>query len=278
MFPKSASVDQLKLVRQSIAAERDQRLSGEPSVQSTPQAATASTSAQENSAAAASSQPVSPPSPRLSSLVKMVALSLCIHYFWLVRDLNVFLLSCQESSMSFYVTLQSNFQHVMMYENPELQQKARNHIPLQQLTSAAQHKLKEAKTSDPGFVPKLVRLITCTVYLDCSVAACVRCSFVLAFLFVDCKLGIEDLLVLELLKWFKQDFFTWVDCLPCSHCGGQTQNSSSLSPTSDDLHWGAQRVENHYCQSCQISTRFPRFVCVGVHVCLRHFGLFPLMQ
>uniref|UniRef100_A0A7N6A377 Peptide-N(4)-(N-acetyl-beta-glucosaminyl)asparagine amidase n=1 Tax=Anabas testudineus TaxID=64144 RepID=A0A7N6A377_ANATE len=192
VFPKSASVEQLKLMRESIASERDQRLSGEQSVQPTAQAATASTSAQQNSATA-SSQPVSPSSPQLSSLVNI--------------------LPCQ-----------SNFQHVMMYENPELQQKARRHIPHEQLTSAAQQKLKEAKEADP-----------------------------------DGKLGIEDFLLLELLRWFKQDFFSWVDCLPCSHCGGLTQNASSLSPSTDDLRWGAQRVENHYCQSCQISTRFPRY-------------------
>lgn len=77
-------------------------------------------------------------------------------------------------------------------------------------------------------------------------------------LFVECKLGKEDFLVLELLRWFKQDFFSWVDCLPCSRCGGGTQNASSLSPSTDDLRWGAQRVESHYCQSCKLSTRFPR--------------------
>lgn len=167
--------------------------------------------------------------------------------------------------MSFYVTLQSNFQHVMMYENPELQQKARSHIPLQQLNSDAQHKLKEAKKADPGNVLLLIQIshkyllpALFSFYKQTSVQRC----FVCAFLFVDCKLGIEDFLVLELLRWFKQDFFSWVDSLPCSRCGGPTRNSSSLSPSSDDLHWGAQRVENHYCQSCQISTRFPRFVCV----------------
>ena len=55
--------------------------------------------------------------------------------------------------MSFFVTLQSNFQHVMMYESPELQQKARNHIPHQQMTSAAEHKLKEATEVDSGASP-----------------------------------------------------------------------------------------------------------------------------
>lgn len=52
--------------------------------------------------------------------------------------------------MSFFVTLQSNFQHVMLYESHELQQKARSIIPHEQLSSAAKHKLKEAKDADPG--------------------------------------------------------------------------------------------------------------------------------
>ncbi|GAA6226748.1 peptide-N(4)-(N-acetyl-beta-glucosaminyl) asparagine amidase-like [Lates japonicus] len=198
VFPKSASVEQLKLIRESIAAERDQRLQREQPVQPTAHttAASASAAAPESSAAA-STQPVSPPPLQPPSL---------------------------ESSMSFFVTLQSNFQHVMLYENPALQQKAKSHIPHQQLSSAAQHKLKQAKEADP-----------------------------------ECKLGIEDFLVLELLRWFKQDFFSWVDCLPCSSCGGSTQNAGSLSPSTDDLRWGAQRVENHYCQGCRLSTRFPRY-------------------
>lgn len=77
---------------------------------------------------------------------------------------------------------------------------------------------------------------------------------------LGCKLGVEDFLVLELLRWFKHSFFSWVNCLPCSRCGGSTQNQGSLSPSSEDLRWGAQRVEKHFCQSCQLSTRFPRFL------------------
>lgn len=98
----------------------------------------------------------------------MFAFTLFFHCFWLVNDLYVLLLFCQESSMSFYMTLQSNFQHVMMYENPELQQKARRHIPHEQLTSAAQQKLKEAKEADPGDI-RSFKVIACTVHLHCSV-------------------------------------------------------------------------------------------------------------
>ncbi|XP_029022471.1 peptide-N(4)-(N-acetyl-beta-glucosaminyl)asparagine amidase isoform X2 [Betta splendens] len=192
VFPKSASVEQLKLIRESIATERDHRLNAEQLVQPTVHAA-ASTSAPESPAVTAI-QPVSPQLPFL------------------------------ENSMSFFLTLQSNFQHVMVYENPELQEKARSHVPHQQLSSAAQDKLQEAKEAEP-----------------------------------DCKLGIEDCLAIQLLRWFKQDFFLWVNCLPCSRCGGPTVNNGSLSPSTDDLRWGAQRVENHYCQTCKLSTRFPRY-------------------
>ncbi|XP_029977006.1 peptide-N(4)-(N-acetyl-beta-glucosaminyl)asparagine amidase isoform X1 [Salarias fasciatus] len=189
VFPKSASVEQLKLIRESIAAERDQRLGGGRPAQ---QPASAP-----RRPVATSGTPTPQPAQQPSSL---------------------------ESSMSFFVTLQSNFQHVMLYENAELQQKARSAMPHQEMSSAAQSKLEEARRADPG-----------------------------------CRVGLEDFLVVELLRWFKQDFFSWVDSLPCGRCGGPTQNSGSLGPTPEDLRWGAQRVENHFCSGCQLSTRFPRY-------------------
>lgn len=59
----------------------------------------------------------------------------------------------QESSVSFFVMLQSNFQHVLLYEKPELQQKARCHVPEQQLWSIAEQKLKDALEAEPGHIP-----------------------------------------------------------------------------------------------------------------------------
>ncbi|XP_024151506.1 peptide-N(4)-(N-acetyl-beta-glucosaminyl)asparagine amidase isoform X1 [Oryzias melastigma] len=207
VFPKAASVEQLRLVRESIAAERDERLKGGcsvppaaqqvASVQQSPTAAVPTAAPATTPPAGASGQPAEFSAQQPSSL---------------------------ESSMGFFLILQSNFQHVLQYESPELQQKARSVIPHQELADAAERGLKQAREADPG-----------------------------------CKLGAEDFLVLELLRWFKLDFFSWVDSLPCSRCGGPTQNAGSLSPSSDDLHWGAQRVENHFCQPCQLSTRFPRY-------------------
>uniref|UniRef100_A0A8C6TS92 Peptide-N(4)-(N-acetyl-beta-glucosaminyl)asparagine amidase n=1 Tax=Neogobius melanostomus TaxID=47308 RepID=A0A8C6TS92_9GOBI len=190
VFPQTASVEQLRLIRESIAAEREQRLcGGQASAQG---GATASVSI----ISPVPSQPATPVQQPPSL----------------------------ESSMNFLVTLQSNFQHVMVYENPEIQRKARSSIPHEQLSSNAEKRMQEAKEADPG-----------------------------------CKVGKEDFVVLELLRWFKQDFFSWVDALPCSRCGGRTQNTGALSPSTEDLRWGAQRVENHFCQTCQLSNRFPRY-------------------
>lgn len=190
VFPQMASVQQLTLIRDSIAAERELRLSGGGG------GAEGWASASLPLTSAVPSEPSTPVQPPLSL----------------------------ESSMNFLLTLQTNFQHVMVYENSELQRKALNCIPHQQLTNSATSRLKQARDSDPG-----------------------------------CKLGLEDFLVLELLCWFKKDFFSWVDCLSCSGCNGPTQNQGSLSPSSEDLRWSAQRVEDHHCQACRLSTRFPRY-------------------
>lgn len=194
VFPKSASVEHLKQIRETIAAERDQRLrAGQPTL--SPQTVSAPASAH--------ACPIAPSQPSTQSPVQAPSL---------------------ENTVTFLRTLQSNFQHVMVYENPELQLKARSCIPHEQLSSTAKERLEQAKQEDS-----------------------------------ECNLKEEDLLLLELLHWFKQEFFTWVDSLPCSRCGGQTQSSEALAPSTEDLRWGAQRVENHYCPTCQLSTRFPRY-------------------
>lgn len=74
----------------------------------------------------------------------------------------------------------------------------------------------------------------------------------------------EDFLLLELLHWFKEEFFHWVDDILCSKCGGQTKSrGESLFPSDDERKWGANRVEDHYCDACQFSNRFPRWASPG---------------
>ncbi|XP_066571832.1 peptide-N(4)-(N-acetyl-beta-glucosaminyl)asparagine amidase isoform X2 [Amia ocellicauda] len=205
VFPKTASVEQLRCIRESIAAERDQRLSGGPSV--SPQTPSPNSILSQPATAPIPSLPVASHTPAAPQTLPPASQPAPV-----------------ESSMAFFRTLQSNFQHVMVYENPALQQKALSCIPVLQLQTAAQEKLQQAKEADPG-----------------------------------CKMNAEDLLLLELLRWFKGEFFSWVNCLPCSRCGGQTQSSGGLSPSTEDLRWGASRVENHFCGQCQLINRFPRF-------------------
>ncbi|XP_038653255.1 peptide-N(4)-(N-acetyl-beta-glucosaminyl)asparagine amidase [Scyliorhinus canicula] len=128
------------------------------------------------------------------------------------------------NSRSFLATLQTHFQDVLMYEDPTLQRKALACIPTQELNKRANEKLLRAIKLDSGTTVNL-----------------------------------EDFLLLELLQWFKQDFFQWVDSVPCNNCGGETQPSGSLTPSSEDQRWGAQRVENHLCSKCNTSNRFPRY-------------------
>ncbi|KAJ7991465.1 hypothetical protein DPEC_G00284140 [Dallia pectoralis] len=203
VFPKSASVDQLRRIRESIAAERDRRLSSGQLQQVSAEAHVPAVST------GSASRPPTLVQPGTTSLPARPAPSPA---------------PSLESRMSFLTTLQSNFQHALLYESSELQHKALGVIPHQQMTDAAKEKLQQAKAEDP-----------------------------------DCNLSEQDLLVLELLRWFKNDFFSWVDCLPCCRCGGQTRSSGSLTPSTEDLRWGAGRVENHYCQACNHSTRFPRY-------------------
>ncbi|KAK5884090.1 hypothetical protein CesoFtcFv8_020353 [Champsocephalus esox] len=174
VFPRSASVDQMKLIRDSIAAERDRRLGGRQAA--SPTTPTVHTTSPTTPSSASAPGISAPPPPQPSSL---------------------------ENSMNFFATLQSNFQHVLLYENLDLQQKALSRIPEERLRSEAEVQLRGAGEEDP-----------------------------------ECKLGLEDFLVLELLRWFKQEFFSWVDHLPCSRCSGATQNANPLQPSAEDLRWG----------------------------------------
>ncbi|XP_069770107.1 peptide-N(4)-(N-acetyl-beta-glucosaminyl)asparagine amidase [Narcine bancroftii] len=128
------------------------------------------------------------------------------------------------SASRLLATVKAHFQEVLMYEDTRLQQKALACIPIRELRERADEKLLSATKLDPGTTVNL-----------------------------------EDFLLLELLQWFKEDFFQWVDSLPCDKCGEVTESSGSLPPSSEDQRWGAERVENHFCHKCHISNRFPRY-------------------
>ncbi|XP_008007492.2 peptide-N(4)-(N-acetyl-beta-glucosaminyl)asparagine amidase isoform X2 [Chlorocebus sabaeus] len=208
IFPKKASVEQLQKIRDLIAIERSSRLDGSNKshkVESSQQPA-ASTQLPTTSSSNPSGlnqhtrnrQGQSPDPPSASTVTPDSAI------------LGV---------------LQSNIQHVLVYENPALQEKALACIPVQELKRKSQEKLSRVRKLDKGT-----------------------------------NISDEDFLLLELLHWFKEEFFHWVNNILCSKCGGQTRSRDrSLLPNDDELKWGAKKVEDHYCDACQFSNRFPRY-------------------
>lgn len=72
-------------------------------------------------------------------------------------------------------------------------------------------------------------------------------------------MGREDALVLAAARWFKHEYFRWVDPIKCTACGGGTNYARSAEPSAEDRAGGAGRVEVHACSVCGAETRFPRY-------------------
>jgi len=73
--------------------------------------------------------------------------------------------------------------------------------------------------------------------------------------------GKEDATVLAAARWFKHEYFRWVDPIKCPACGGATAYRAQATPNAEDLAGGAGRVEVHACNDaqCGAQMRFPRY-------------------
>ena len=71
----------------------------------------------------------------------------------------------------------------------------------------------------------------------------------------------RDALLVQLTRWFKRDFFKWVNKAPCSSCSSDdTELRGGDGPRSPaEVVGGAGSVEVYGCRSCGAITRFPRF-------------------
>ncbi|XP_070567617.1 peptide-N(4)-(N-acetyl-beta-glucosaminyl)asparagine amidase-like [Ptychodera flava] len=136
--------------------------------------------------------------------------------------------SYQAREAGFFAKIRSYFDSVLVYEDRSVQQKARECIPLSELSQKAGQRMKtiqENVENAKGEKPPDMR----------------------------------DCLLLELLHWFKSDFFTWTNSPKCSRCGGDTRSVGMLDPMAEELKWGGSRVEGYVCNTCQQYTRFPRY-------------------
>lgn len=76
----------------------------------------------------------------------------------------------------------------------------------------------------------------------------------------DESLGYQDHLIKALLKWFKEDYFTWINLPKCHICNSDTEGIGPGDPTPDDLQKGAGRVELYRCKAnSDHIERFPRY-------------------
>ncbi|XP_060536330.1 peptide-N(4)-(N-acetyl-beta-glucosaminyl)asparagine amidase [Cylas formicarius] len=124
------------------------------------------------------------------------------------------------------------FHEALRFEDKNTQIRARNLIPLQKLEKLAQERLRTiqeyAKKNHLG----------------------------------DPNISIQETLLLELLAWFKEDFFSWVDSPDCEQCGGKS--AFSHMSTDPKLLVYTNRVELHRCQSCHTFTPFPRYTDMNI--------------
>ncbi|XP_031552876.1 peptide-N(4)-(N-acetyl-beta-glucosaminyl)asparagine amidase-like [Actinia tenebrosa] len=127
------------------------------------------------------------------------------------------------SQMQFYAKLKSSLDHVMIYEDLDLQRRACAMIPVEDLESKAHSMSQKSKDGQ------------------------------------NKGIDVRDCLILALLHWFKNEFFQWVDKPYCDSCKVVGQFQGNVAPTSDEEYWGAGTVENYRCPKCQHDIRFPRY-------------------
>lgn len=59
----------------------------------------------------------------------------------------------------------------------------------------------------------------------------------------DNKIGFDEAITIELLNWFKNDFFEWVNEPKCDYCKNATHLLGNTQPTAEDMRWMGGRVE-----------------------------------
>jgi peptide-N4-(N-acetyl-beta-glucosaminyl)asparagine amidase len=156
----------------------------------------------------------------------------------------------------FAARLQSGLATAARYESRQLQAQARAVMPLLQVRTRRLHAQTHTRRRDPFHVvaSRSSHARPLAAQLRARAGAAALCSA------PDSGLTLHDAFLDALLRWFKHDFFSWVNAPPCSRCGGATRGVGMAAPLAEELAVGAGRVEAYACESaaCGAATRFPR--------------------
>lgn len=114
-------------------------------------------------------------------------------------------------NFSFANRLNQSFNHVMIYEDSDLRQKCLGKIPVNRLKSSASSKFMSYMENNQDPQP----------------------------------FGERDFLVLELLAWFKNEFFSWVNQPDCQSCNSNKAMVflKNDGPNFNEATWKAGNVE-----------------------------------
>lgn len=127
-----------------------------------------------------------------------------------------------------YQRLHSHMMHVNVFENSNLQEKARSCVPIDELKENATNIYNSRSNTDVKG---------------------------------EKKKSFDHIHLLQLLSWFKRDFFTWTDKPKCDRCtdGCTVESMGRLPPTNEEKEWDVSVVEGYKCSGCPSLLRFPRY-------------------
>lgn len=130
--------------------------------------------------------------------------------------------------------LRSYIQHFSLYQNKSNQLQALARVPLTDLKAIAQAKYESSEKQG-------------TTNLSMS----------------EVENVVKDMLLMELMDWFKTEFFSWMNSPPCPRCQQPTAGIGNGVPTSLERSMSAGTVELYTCSSCfsdrREVARFPRY-------------------
>ncbi|KAG5346346.1 NGLY1 amidase, partial [Acromyrmex charruanus] len=169
--------------------------------------------------------------PRNASLLKLQSLSrlLCTatESSPITDDVN----KSSTAQKTFFDRIVGHFRDVLYYEDPNLQKKAKRVVPVVQLEIATMTKMRDLQKS---------------FKLENAEAT---------FSQFEAELIAKDLFLLELLHWFKYEFFKWVNNPKCPTCFTECTYENVIH----SINPHCSRIELYRCQKCNIVVEFPRY-------------------